>query len=114
MSLERPNCCVILNAPRRNRTYNLVIKRPALRRTRAAIALEPHQGAELRKIGAHALPVLVVWGRDDRVVPFAGSAKLLTALPQATLLLVDSAAHLPHLERPDVVAAAVVRFLWGP
>jgi pimeloyl-ACP methyl ester carboxylesterase len=34
-------------------------------------------------------------------------------MPRATLVSVDSAAHLPHLEQPAVVARTVVRFLRG-
>jgi pimeloyl-ACP methyl ester carboxylesterase len=85
--------------------------REALRRTRAAIAVAPHQREQIRRVGGHPRAVLIVWGRQDRVAPFAGSRELLTALPRAVLAPVDSAGHLPHLERPDTVAAAVVRFL---
>ena len=88
--------------------------RETLRRTRAAIALAPHQGEELRRLGADPRPVLVVWGRQDSVAPFATSRALLAAMPRATLVAVDSAAHLPHLEQPDTVSAAVVGFLRGP
>jgi pimeloyl-ACP methyl ester carboxylesterase len=61
--------------------------------------------------------VLIVWGRQDPVAPFRESEALLAAMPRATFVPVDSAAHLPHLEQPGVVAAAVVRFLrrgWVP
>ncbi|HUF35513.1 MAG TPA: alpha/beta fold hydrolase [Gemmatimonadales bacterium] len=75
--------------------------REALRRTRAAIAVEPHQGPLLRSLGAEPRPVLVVWGRLDPVAPFAGSGPLLAAMPRAAFVPVDSAAHLPHLERPE-------------
>lgn len=85
--------------------------RESLRRSRAAIAAEPHQGEQLRRLGAGDLPILLVWGREDRVAPFASSRAVVAALPRATFVPVDSAAHLPHLERPDVVVPAVVRFL---
>jgi len=88
--------------------------REALRRTRAAIAVAPHQAEQLRRLGAHPRPVLIVWGRDDQVSPFTGSGALLAAMPRATLVPVDSAAHLPHLEQPGVVVPAVVRFLRSP
>lgn len=91
--------------------------REALRRTRAAIAVEPPQGEMLRRLGEHPRPVLVVWGREDPVAPFSGSEALLAAMPAAAFVPVDSAAHLPHLERPEVVTPAVVRFLrerWPP
>ena len=85
--------------------------RESLRRSRAAIAVAPHQRAQLRRLGARELPILLVWGREDRVAPFAASRTVLEALPRAEFLPVDSAAHLPHLERPAVVVPAVVRFL---
>lgn len=85
--------------------------REALRRTRAAIAVAPDQGVQIRRVGAHPRPVLVVWGRQDEGAPFAGSAALLEAMPRATLVPVDSAGHLPHLDQPDLVVPAVVDFL---
>jgi len=85
--------------------------RDALRRTRVAIAVAPNQAAQLRALGASPRPVLIVWGREDTGAPFTESAALLRAMPGATLLAVDSAGHLPHLDRPDVVVPAVVEFL---
>jgi pimeloyl-ACP methyl ester carboxylesterase len=85
--------------------------RESLRRTRAAIAVAPHQEELLRKIGASDRPVLIVWGREDRVAPFETSPDLLRTIPRATFVPVDSAAHLPHLERPAAVIPEVVRFL---
>ncbi|MBA3658717.1 MAG: alpha/beta fold hydrolase [Gemmatimonadales bacterium] len=85
--------------------------REALRRTRVAIAEAPRQAAELRALGAQARPVLIVWGREDRAAPFAGSRALRAAMPRARFVPVDSAAHLPHLEQPAIVAGEVVRFL---
>jgi pimeloyl-ACP methyl ester carboxylesterase len=87
--------------------------RESLRRTRAAIATAPHQGKQLRRLGATPRPVLIVWGRQDRVAPFEDSEALRAAMPRATFLPVDSAAHLPHLEQTGVVVPAVVRFLRG-
>jgi len=85
--------------------------REALRRTRVAIAVAPNQSAQLRALGANPWPVLIVWGMQDEGVPFSESAALLEAMPRATLVPVDSAGHLPHLDQPDVVVPAVVKFL---
>jgi len=87
--------------------------REALRRTRAAIAVAPHQEEQIRRLGAQPRPVLLVWGRLDQVAPFSESESFLAAMPRATFVTVDSAAHLPHLEQPDVVVPAIVRFLRG-
>jgi pimeloyl-ACP methyl ester carboxylesterase len=87
--------------------------RESLRRTRAAIAVAPDQMAQIRKLGAVSRPVLIVWGKQDPVAPFRNSRTLLEAMPGATFVAVDSAAHLPHLEQAQVVVPAVVRFLRG-
>jgi pimeloyl-ACP methyl ester carboxylesterase len=87
--------------------------RESLRRTRTAIAVAPHQAEQLQRLGATPRPVLIVWGRQDPVAPFEESEALLAAMPRATFVPVDSAAHLPHLERTGVVVPAVVRFLRG-
>ena len=87
--------------------------REAWRRTRAAIAVAPYQDEQIMRVGRHSRPVLVVWGRQDEGAPFEESDSLLAMMPRARLVPVDSAGHLPHLEQPDVVVPAVVRFLRG-
>jgi pimeloyl-ACP methyl ester carboxylesterase len=69
------------------------------------------QSAELEAVGKSARPVLIVWGKQDRVVPFAMSEAFRRALPKAEFLAVDSAGHLPHIEQPAVVTSALVAFL---
>jgi pimeloyl-ACP methyl ester carboxylesterase len=85
--------------------------RAALRETRAEVAVAPHQREEIARIARHPRPVLIVWGRQDRVAPFGDSPSLRAAMPRAAFVAVDSAGHLPHLEQPDVVASAVIGFL---
>ena len=87
--------------------------REAWRRTRVAVAAAPDQAEQLRRVGANGRPVLVLWGRQDPFVPFAESESVMGMLPHGTLVPVDSAAHLPQVERADVVGEAVVRFLRG-
>jgi pyruvate dehydrogenase E2 component (dihydrolipoamide acetyltransferase) len=50
-----------------------------------------------------AVPVAVVWGRDDRVIP-AAQAEAVTG---ADRHLIDRAGHMPHMERPAEVQAAI-------
>jgi len=85
--------------------------REAWRRTRAAIAEAPDQAEQLRRVGEDPRPVFIVWGRQDPGVSFEDIEATLAALPTAALLPVDSAAHLPHIERPAIVGPAVLRFL---
>jgi len=58
--------------------------------------------AALTAIGG-AVPVSVVWGAADRVIP-AAQAQSATG---AARYLVDGAGHMPHMERPGEVQAAI-------
>ena len=57
------------------------------------------------------VPSLVIHGRDDRIVPFGIGEWMAAELPDATLVPLDDAGHVPTVTRPqDVVAAIVDRF----
>jgi pimeloyl-ACP methyl ester carboxylesterase len=62
-------------------------------------------------VGRQSRQVLVVWGRRDSVVPFAHSQDVLAAIPQARLIEVDDAGHLPHVEHPELVGPPLIEFL---
>jgi pimeloyl-ACP methyl ester carboxylesterase len=66
---------------------------------------------EIAALGKSPRPVMIIWGRQDSVVPFARSEDLRRALPRAEFLAVDSAGHLPHIEQPAVVTPALIAFL---
>ena len=64
----------------------------------------------LRRIRA---PTLLLWGRQDRLIPFANAADYLRALPNARLVPLDDAGHVPQEEVPDVSLQPVQAFLDG-
>ena len=57
------------------------------------------------------VPTLVLCGREDALCPLALYEMMAAAIPEATLVVVDSAGHLPTLERPLAVNAALRRWL---
>jgi pimeloyl-ACP methyl ester carboxylesterase len=60
---------------------------------------------------AHAGPTLIVAGRQDSTVGYAGAVDLLDCYPRATLVVVDGAGHaLPH-EQPEVLYALIAEWL---
>lgn len=65
----------------------------------------------LAQVGQHPRPVLAVWGRQDRTVPFTASEAFMKAMPRARLVPVDSAGHLPQWEQPAVTHGALLQFL---
>ena len=54
---------------------------------------------------------LVIWGRNDRIVPFKCSEIAIDAIPKTKLFSLDKCGHTPFLEYPQRVAAAVISFL---
>ncbi|MFI1937489.1 alpha/beta fold hydrolase [Streptomyces purpureus] len=57
------------------------------------------------------VPALVVVGRDDTYTAVAEAEAMHAALPDSTLVVVDGAAHLPNLERPEEFNTALAAFL---
>lgn len=57
------------------------------------------------------VPALVVVGADDEFTPVSDARAMHAALPDSTLEVVEGAAHLPNLERPELFDAALGRFL---
>ncbi len=60
-----------------------------------------------------ACPALVVVGRDDEYTPVSDAEAMHAALPDSTLCVVEGAAHMPNLERPEVFNSALRTFLSG-
>ena len=58
-------------------------------------------------------PTLIVWGRDDRIVPVECGEQYRRALPGATLRMLERCGHLPPIEHPDAFARLVLDFLQG-
>ncbi len=59
------------------------------------------------------MPVLVITGDDDRIVPTADHKQLARDLPNASLCVITDAGHVPHEEKPLEVLAAISQFTSG-
>jgi pimeloyl-ACP methyl ester carboxylesterase len=57
------------------------------------------------------LPVLVITGDDDRIVPTQESVRLASGLPNARLVVIANAGHVPHEEQPSAFMDAVISIL---
>jgi pyruvate dehydrogenase E2 component (dihydrolipoamide acetyltransferase) len=62
------------------------------------------------KLGATGKPVLVVWGREDRIVPAAHAGN---APAGATVQVFDNAGHMVQMERASDVNRLLVRHVGG-
>src|SRR5512145_1573555 len=59
-------------------------------------------------------PTLIVWGREDRIVPVVCGEQYRKLLPDARLAVLDKCGHLPPIEQPDAFARLVLDFLATP
>jgi pimeloyl-ACP methyl ester carboxylesterase len=60
---------------------------------------------------ASTLPVLVVWGAEDSVIPVAHAHRGVEALSGSRLVVIERAGHFPHRDQPEAFVAAVEDFL---
>jgi len=68
----------------------------------------PERLSELR------LPVLMIWGRDDRWTPVRHAERHRQALRDATLTVFDGCGHMPQEERPAETLRLIRAFLRKP
>lgn len=65
----------------------------------------------VERLDQFTLPVLVITGDNDRVVPTAESIRLSEELPNVQLVVIDNTGHVPQEEKPDLFVEAVKDFL---
>jgi len=56
-------------------------------------------------------PVLVVWGREDAVLPISHLADAKEVFPQAEVTIIERCGHMPMIEQTDAFLGAALPFL---
>ena len=64
-------------------------------------------------LGRVAAPTLVIWGERDNWVPVQHALELRRSIPEASLVILRGAAHMPMVDRPEAFNRLVERFLDG-
>ncbi|MDH6119250.1 pimeloyl-ACP methyl ester carboxylesterase [Kitasatospora sp. GAS204A] len=113
------------------RTGELAFHKPELRLNPAALSDEQKavMGANQRTLAVYAgdpfchdpklrgrlhrvtVPVLVLAGEQDGIVPLAYGRALADSFPRATFRAVSEAGHFPHVEQPGAVFEAIGAFV---
>lgn len=62
-------------------------------------------------LGGIATPTLVVWGREDAIIPLEACDRYVRAIPGATATVLDRCGHMPEMERPEAFVRSVLDFL---
>ena len=56
-------------------------------------------------------PTLIIWGRDDAIIPRECGELYRRAIPGAELVVLDECGHMPHIEKPKALTDTVTSFL---
>ncbi|MGA9988265.1 MAG: alpha/beta hydrolase [Terriglobales bacterium] len=63
------------------------------------------------KLASFQLPVDLIWGASDRLVPLDYAKKLQSQLPHSTLTVIEHCGHGPQLERPQELTLVLLQVL---
>ncbi|MGH8667991.1 MAG: alpha/beta fold hydrolase [Burkholderiales bacterium] len=79
--------------------------------TTARLAWEPRLHDPFLPKWLHRIdvPVKIVWGKEDRILPVAFLEEYKRLFPEAQIHVVEGAGHLPHVEKADEFVAIVCR-----
>lgn len=58
-----------------------------------------------------SVPVLIMTGSEDKIVPPANAVRLSEDIPGSTLVVIPDCGHIPHEETPQEFLGAVIAFL---
>jgi pimeloyl-ACP methyl ester carboxylesterase len=63
------------------------------------------------RVSEIACPTLIVWGRNDRVVPFSSADEYHQVIEGSRVAAFDDTGHVPMVERPARFNATLEEFL---
>jgi pimeloyl-ACP methyl ester carboxylesterase len=73
--------------------------------------IPPNVDNLLIQLGKIAVPTLIIWGRNDKVIPVIGGELLHQLIPNSILEIIEECGHIPQEEKPDETVALISRFL---
>jgi pimeloyl-ACP methyl ester carboxylesterase len=105
----------VLDPAHVERAYALS-QEPALRKAYAGVyggALQTftNRRALHRSFARYTGPVFCTWGARDRYIGIGALRNVQRVYPQATTLVLQRSAHLPMIEEPEILGAALREFL---
>jgi pimeloyl-ACP methyl ester carboxylesterase len=65
------------------------------------------------QLGRVTVPVLILWGRKDFLIPYAGLKRTTDSLPQGQLVTWPDVGHVPQLEEPERFVRLLKSFTEG-
>jgi pimeloyl-ACP methyl ester carboxylesterase len=57
------------------------------------------------------IPILIIWGHNDPIIPLLNGRRLNKDIPNSKLLIIDKCGHVPQEEKPDETYEAIRNFI---
>ncbi len=67
-------------------------------------------GSFINKIKDISQPTLIVWGKQDKILGIKDAGKFAKFIPNNKLVWIDKCGHVPHLEKPQIVATEILNY----
>ncbi len=91
--------------------YNMPGSHNALVQTAKQILPKNHKEIT-EQIKLINVPTLIVWGRNDPIIPLKNAFRFQTDISNAQVRIIDNCGHIPQEEKPEETAKAIVEFLY--
>lgn len=66
------------------------------------------------RLSAIKAPTLIIWGREDGLLPLADGQRFQKGIPNSQLVVIEQCGHGPQIEKASEFNAAVLKFLAPP
>jgi len=93
--------------------YWELLRFPGNRRATLARGRTPREPEKWDEVGSLKMPVLLLWGEQDKVIPVSHAKAFEAVIPGSKLIIYKDAGHLPMEETPDQVARDIGIWIEG-
>ena len=101
---------VVLVAPSMSGAHAFAVLQEAPDRIAGLVAVAPARIPDDSTLMGIHMPVLAVWGSEDRLVPLSTGEAMASLLPEAELLVLTGASHPCYLDQPESFHEALTSF----
>ena len=91
--------------------YVSLARAPGHRATLMELMARPREPLTKNTLATLDMPTLIMWGREDNLIPVAHANKFADAIPHAELIIYDNVGHLPQEEVAQTSVADVRSFM---
>ena len=72
--------------------------------------MQSGQFPDSSRIAQISMPTLIIWGKNDKIVPVAHAAKFKRDIKGSQLVILDTCGHVPMIEKADETAGLIKKF----